>query len=142
MIFNPLLRVVAEHQANDAGGDGEDAGLRRQIGLHDSVLCSGVRHQEPRDCREDKLSKKFLLNAEHSLGMHLAKGESVTLEQLVELFDLPSQVIEALHLRYRGLSSSQRREQEPWVIFAKGVSLDPGKSRGPQQRVPHGFPAV
>lgn len=94
------------------------------------MLCSGVRHQEPRDCREDKLSKKFLLNAEHSLGMHLAKGESVTLEQLVELFDLPSQVIEALHLRYRGLSSSQRREQEPWVIFANVDPNAPEVNRG------------
>ncbi|MFN9705227.1 MAG: hypothetical protein ACK595_10465, partial [Planctomycetota bacterium] len=91
-MFESPLWIIAEQQSNDATGESHDASLGREVAMRCFVLGSGVDHQEPRHRREEKLGEQLLLDAVDGLGVQLTQGESVALEQLVELLDLPTQV--------------------------------------------------
>jgi len=96
VMFESPLWIIAKQQSDDAAGESHDAGLGREVAMRCFVLGSGVDHQEPRHRREEKLGEQLLLDAVDGLGVQLTQGESVALEQLVELLDLPTQVIDLL----------------------------------------------
>ena len=89
-MFESPLWIIAKQQSDDAAGESHDAGLGREVAMRCVVFGSGVDHQEPRHRREEKLGEQLLLDAVDGLGVQLTQGESVALEQLVELLDLPT----------------------------------------------------
>ena len=75
------------------------------------VLGSGVENQEPRYRRQKKLGEQILLDGADGLGVQLTQRESVALEQLVEILDLPTQMLHLVQVRQADLGAAQRREQ-------------------------------
>lgn len=118
MMIEPLIRVVTQDQANDARGDREDGGLRREVLVGRVGVGGCVGHQETCDRGEQELSTKLLLDTENRLGVELPLGEVVALEQLVELLDLPTQVVDLAHERPSDFAATQGREQDPRIIGA------------------------
>ncbi len=82
------------------------------------MLDSGVDRQQARDGRQQELSAKLLLDAGDRFGVQLTEREAVALDQLVELFDLPAQMVDLLHLRQSDFGSAQRGEQDPRIVAA------------------------
>src|SRR5258708_7152473 len=78
----------------------------------------GIGHQETSQRGEQELGTDLLLDAKDGLGAKLALGEVVALQQLVELFDLPAQVIELGELRQGDARSSQGGQKKPGLLAA------------------------
>lgn len=100
-----MIRIVAEHQTDEAAGATKDDGLGREVEIGAGIVVARRDgHEEPGHGDEEHLGTDLLLHAEGRLGMKLPLGEEVALQELEELLDLPSQVVE--------LHEEQKRHDE------------------------------
>ena len=97
MMIESFVRVIAQQDAHDAGNDGKDTRLGRELLVGRLGNGCRVHHEKARDSYHEQLAADFLLDAFRGLRVKLPLRKVVALHRLVELFDLPSQMVGLPH---------------------------------------------
>ena len=96
-MIESFVRVIAQQDAHDAGNDGKDTRLGRELLVGRLGNGCRVHHEKARDSYHEQLAADFLLDAFRGLRVKLPLRKVVALHRLVELFDLPSQMVGLPH---------------------------------------------
>ena len=121
MVVESLVRVIAQQDAHDARDDRKDTRLGLEVLVGRFGGDCSVHHEKTRDGDHEQLAANFLLDAFRRLRVKLPLREVVALGRLVELLDLPPQMVGLPHHEARSLRAWQRGEQDPWIV---GIDVD------------------